>query len=271
MIKTIRGESVPAIGLGTWELRGAECREAVSHALEIGYRHLDTAAAYDNEEDVGRALRTSGLAREEIFLTTKIPPEHLAPPAARRSAENSLRRLGTEYVDLLLIHWPNEEVPLEKTLDLMMELREEEKTRLIGVSNFPPSLLRRALRHSEIFCNQVEYHPFLRQDAVLEIAREHDLLLTAYSPVARGEVLSDGTIMEIAAAHGKSPVQIGLRWLVQQRQVAAIPKSGTPEHQAANLEIFDFELSEEEMERICGLVDEGLRLVDPAWGPDWEQ
>ncbi|MDX1548013.1 MAG: aldo/keto reductase [Rhodothermales bacterium] len=266
---TIQGERVPALGLGTWRLDGDACREAVEHALDLGYRHIDTAQAYENEEPVGRGLAASPVGRGDVFLTTKIWLDNLGPEAVRASTEASLRRLGTDYVDLLLIHWPSDEVPLEETLDALVVLRDEGKTRHIGVSNFTPSLLRRALDHARLFCCQVEYHPFLAQDDLLALCRRHDLLLTAYSPLARGKVQEEDVLREIAEAHGKTPFQVTLRWHLQQDSVAAIPKASSAEHREANFDLFDFALSDAEMERIAGLA-EGRRLIDPDFAPAWE-
>jgi len=265
----IQGRSIPALGFGTFQFEGEACYRGVREALDIGYRHIDTAQMYGNEEEVGRALRDAGLARDEVFLTTKIWRDHLAPEDARRTTVESLDKLGVDAVDLLLIHWPNDDVPLDETLAVMVEMHQEGKTRSIGVSNFPSALLRRALELAPIVCNQVEYHPFLGQETLLGIAREHDLLLTAYSPLARGLVPEDPTLREIGRRHGKSAVQVALRWLIQQPQVAAIPKAATAEHRRANFEIFDFELSEEEMRRIHGL-ERGQRVIDPPFGPDWD-
>ncbi|MDX1419822.1 MAG: aldo/keto reductase [Rubricoccaceae bacterium] len=267
----VQGAAVPALGFGTWRLRGEDGRHAVSVALDAGYRHLDTAQAYDNEREVGRALRESGVSREEVFLTTKVWHDHLKYRDVLRSTDESLDRLGTDRVDLLLVHWPSDDVELEETLDAFQEARERGKTRLIGVSNFPPSLLEQALALVPDLANvQVEYHPFLGQDALLEIVREHGLFLTAYSPIARGEVARAQPIQEIAAVHGKSAVQVALRWLVQQERVAAIPRSSNPEHIRANAEVFDIALSEEEMAAISALA-RGERLVDPGFAPAWEQ
>lgn len=266
--KTIQGVDVPALGFGTFRLAGRACREAVEDALEVGYRHVDTAQAYENEKQVGQALAASGVPRDEIFLTTKIWMDRLEPEDVRVSTEKSLEVLSTDYVDLLLIHWPNEDVPLESSLDAMVRLREEGKTRQIGVSNFTPPLIRRAVRHTSIFCNQVEYHPYLAQDEVLGLAGEHDFLVTAYSPIARGKVSKDETLQEIAAAHGRSAVQVTLRWLLQQPQTAAVPKAAGADHRRHNFEVFDFELSNEEMRRVSSLA-RGDRIVDPVWAPAW--
>lgn len=270
LTKTIQGTPVPSLGYGTWQVTGEACIEGVRHALELGYRHVDTAAIYGNEAEVGEGLRASGVDRDEIFLTTKVWHDDLAPDAVRRSMDASLQRLGTDYVNLVLVHWPNEDVPLGRTLRAFRDVQEAGQARHIGVSNFTPSLLREALEHAPLFCIQVEYHPFLGQQALLELAREHDLLFTAYSPIAKGKVLDEPVLQEIAEAHGRTPVQVTLRWLVQQAQVTAIPRSADADHRAANLDVFDFSLSDEEMQRIFDL-DRGRRLVDPAIAPAWEQ
>lgn len=266
----IEDDSVPALGLGTWQLRGEEATSAVEHALSLGYRHLDTAQAYDNEGAVGRGLARSSVPRDRVFLTTKVWWENLEADDVIRSTEASLRRLGTDHVDLLLVHWPPaEEIPLDEPLTALTTLRTQGKTRHIGVSNFTPDLLKEALTRAPVVCNQVELHPFLQQDELLQLAEENDLLLTAYSPLARGRVLDDATLRRIGANHGKTPTQIALRWLIQHERVAAIPKASDPRHREENLAIFDFELSSEEMEAIRRL-DRGERLIDPEFAPDWE-
>ena len=268
--KEIQGAEVPALGLGTWMLEGRACRESVRDALEVGYRHLDTAQAYGNEEEVGRGLADSGVPRDEVWLTTKLWLENLDHDRAIESARASLRRLGTEYVDLLLIHWPPEGgLSVAEPLRAMRRLQADGLVRHIGVSNFPPSLLDEALDEAEIFCEQVEYHPFLGQDDILQACEEWDLLLTAYSPLARGAVLTDGTLREIGGRHGKSPAQVTLRWLLQQEQVAAVPKAASAEHRRGNFDVFDFELSLDEMEAIHALA-RGQRLIDPEFAPRWE-
>lgn len=269
MNKTFQDVHVPALGFGTWQLEGPACREAVADALGIGYRHIDTAQAYGNEDEVGRAIAESDVERDEIFLTTKISVSNLRPARARTSTEESLRKLGLEYVDLLLIHWPSDEIEPEHTLDVMMELQREGKARHIGVSNFPPALLRRAIDHAPIFSNQVEYHPYLGQQPLLEMCREHDIMLTAYSPIAKGKILQDADLKEIGERYHKTPAQVALRWLLQQPQVTAIPKAASPEHRRANFDVFDFELTGEEMTSINDL-DRRHRLIDPSFAPEWE-
>ena len=242
---------------------------AVRDALELGYRHIDTARAYGNEAQVGQGLHDSGCNRDEVFLTTKLWYSQLSEVGVHDQIEESLRDLRTEYVDLLLIHWPSREVPLAETLGAMLDAREAGRVRHLGVANFPSALLRDALELAPIVCNQVEYHPYLAQPAVLDIARERDLLVTAYSPLAQGGVLRDPVIAQIAEAHGKSPSQVVLRWLLDQPQVAAIPKASGHEHRAANIDVFDFALSDGERGAIAGL-HRGERTIDPAWSPDWD-
>lgn len=268
--REIQGTRVPALGFGTWQLEGDACRDGVEHALALGYRHIDTAQGYDNEEFVGRALAASGVPRDEIFLVTKVMPSNFRADDAIRSSKESLRKLGTDHVDLLLLHWPNPDVPVEETLGALRVLQDEGRVRHLGVSNFPPSLAAQADAAQRIFANQVEYHPFLHQRKLRAQAEELDLLLTAYSPIAKGAVLRDPVLQEIAAEHGKSAVQVTLRWLLQQDRVAAIPKAARAEHRAANLDVFDFELSPAEMTLIHDLEREE-RLVDPAGGPVWER
>jgi 2,5-diketo-D-gluconate reductase B len=262
---------VPALGFGTWQLKGTEARTAVEHALDLGYRHLDTAQVYENEAEVGTGLKASGVDRGDVWLTTKVSPEKLQRRDVIESVEASLRRLGTDYVDLLLIHWPDPEVPIAETLGALQDLRDEGKTRYLGVSNFTPPLVREALEiEPGLITNQVEYHPYLSQEPLLKLLRERGMFLTAYSPIAQGEVMEDEVIQEIAEVHGKTPAQVVLRWHLQQDRVATIPRASSAEHREANFAVFDFELSDEEMERVHGL-DRGERLVDPDFAPDWEE
>jgi 2,5-diketo-D-gluconate reductase B len=263
-----QGVAVPTIGLGTWELRGAACREAVEHALAIGYRHLDTAQAYENEAEVGVAIANSGLARDDIFLTTKVRPRYFQRDELLRSTAASLKALRVEAVDLLLLHWPNREVSLAETLAALHEARAQGMARHVGVSNFNPSMLAQAVAAGPTMTNQIEFHPFLAQHRMLELADQHDLLITAYAPVARGKVNQEPLLHAIGSAYGKSPSQVALRWLVQQPRTVAIPKAASPANQLANLSIFDFELSDDEMTQISALA-RGERLVDNP-DLDWE-
>ena len=266
MYANIQGEEVPVIGMGTYRLIGDDCTRAVEHALEIGYRHVDTAEGYENEEAVGRGLASSGVPRDEIFLTTKIWIGGATSDDVRRKSEACLSRLGTDYVDLLLIHWPTDDMDLPGALEAMVDLHESGKIRHIGVSNFTPALLLEAFKHAPLFCNQVEYHPFLSQDELLSFARQHDMMLTAYSPVAKGRAIKDPTLTEIGRRYGKTSAQVAIRWLVQQENVSAIPKAASAEHRKSNLEIFDFALTPEEMEEIAALA-RNERVVDPEWAP----
>ncbi len=261
-------KEVPAIGLGTWDLRGGACVRAVRDALEIGYRHIDTAEMYENERAVGRGIEESGIPRDEIFLTTKLWTNHLTARAVSKSTEASLKQLGTDYVDLLLIHWPNGSVSLTETLAAMERLREAGKARRIGVSNFTPSMWREALELAPARVNQVEFHPFLNQESLAGFAAERKLELIAYTPLAKGRVGDEPKIVKIAEAHGRTPAQVTLRWLIQHPGVAAIPKAARREHLKENLRVFDFELEESEMRALSSLGKK-LRLVDPDWAPDW--
>ena len=265
----VQDVDVPALGFGTWQIEGADAREAVRDALEIGYRHIDTAKAYGNEREVGEGIRDSGVAREEIWLTTKVPHGEAAPNAVRAAAEGSLKRLGTDYVDLLLLHWPNRDVPLQQTMAALDLLRRDGLARHVGVSNFPAGMLERALESAPLLCNQVEYHPFLGQDRLLGLAADKDLLITAYSPLAHGKVPDDAALREIGEAHGKTAGQVALRWLLDHRNVSPIPKASSHERRVENFDVFDFELSEDERERIAGLPKD-VRTANPPWAPDWD-
>ena len=260
---------IPQIGFGTWRLWGRDCEEAVADALAAGYRHVDTAAMYENEAEVGRGLRAGGADRSEVWLTTKVWRDQLEPEPLRASLEGSLRRLGVEQVELLLIHWPNPEVPLERTLTAMTALREEGKTREIGVSNFPSKLFGEALDLAPVIVNQVEYHPYLSQEAVLRMCAERDVELNAYRPLGKGEVTHDPVLHEIAEVHGKTSAQVALRWLIEQPPVSAVAKSASPERRRENLDVFDFELSPEERARIDALP-KNRRYVNEGWAPEWD-
>lgn len=265
----INHEQVPALGLGTYTLKGQACEEAVADAIAIGYRHIDTARAYENEQAVGQGIRNSGIDREELFITTKLWYTDLMRADVLRATANSLRQLQTDYVNLLLIHWPSDDIPLKETLEALMEVQKQGQARLIGVSNFPPSLLKKAFDMAPIVCNQVEYHPYLGQSALINIVREHGAMLTAYSPIAQGAAQEDATLQAIGKHYGKSPSQVALRWLMQQDNVAAIPRASSHEHRVANFDIFDFSLTDDEMEQIYNL-SRRERLVNPHWAPVWD-
>jgi 2,5-diketo-D-gluconate reductase B len=251
--ETIKGEKVPSLGLGTYRLTGRACTLAVERALAMGYRHVDTAQMYGNEGEVGRGIEAAGVERGEIFLTTKVWPSDFAHDRVIGKTRESLKKLRTDYVDLLLMHWPGDGVPLGETLGAMRELQEEGGVLHVGVSNFSPFLVEEAGQHAEIFCNQVQYHPYRSQDDLREQARKMDYLLTAYTPLSRGGVKDDVALEEIGQAHSKTATQVALRWLVQQEKVSPIPKATSEEHLRENLEVFDFELSGEEMDRVFSL------------------
>ena len=267
------GASIPALGLGTWTLKGDACAELVAHALSIGYRHVDTAAAYGNEEAVGAGLRAAGLARDEVFVTTKVWWKDLAATDLRRSAEASLARLGLDRVDLLLIHWPNPAIPLDETIAALNRARQDGLARHIGVSNFPTALLRQALALSDapLVANQVEHHPYLGQDKVGAACREAGMALVGYCPLHRGGGLfEEPAVAEAARAHGKTPAQVVLRWHVQQAGTVAIPRTTRKERLAENAAIFDFSLSPAEMAAISALDGKGSRLCDYDFSPRWD-
>ena len=266
---TLSGVAMPALGLGTYQLRGDACRAAVAHALGAGYRHLDTAQIYDNEAAVGAGLRDAAVDRDDVFLTTKVWHTALGYDDVLRTTDESLARLGVERVDLLLMHWPTPDVPLQETLDALVAVRDAGKTRLIGVSNTPPAMLRRALSHvPDLATDQVEHHVFLGQPEILDIVRTHGMVLTAYSPVAQGEALRDDAVRDIAAAHGATPAQVALAWLLAQDRVAAIPRSSSAEHREANLAAARLQLSAGDLARLDALPKDH-RLVDPDFAPDW--
>jgi len=248
----IQGEHLPKIGLGTWNMRGDTCYRATLNALKLGYRHIDTAEMYRNEAEVGRALTDSGLDRSEIFLATKVSASHLTHSGVLDAAESSLHRLGIDTIDLYLVHWPSDSIPIEDTMVGMNELVNRGKVRRIGVSNFSVPQLQEAETASaaKIFTNQIEYFIGHPQDSMLGYCQENDILLTAYSPLNRGQLHSSRALEPIAEAHGVTAAQVALRWLIQQDNVAVIPKSAHPARQHENLDIFGFELSSDDMARL---------------------
>ena len=267
------GATIPALGLGTWTLKGDECAQLVADALSTGYRHVDTARMYQNEAAVGAGLRASGVSRDEVFVTTKVWWTDIAPGDLERSAEASLKDLGLDQVDLLLIHWPNPEIPLEASIRALNAARRHGLARHIGVANFPTALLSRAIELSEapLAVNQVEYHPYLDQRKVLGMCRENGLAMVSYCPLFRGGGLFEEKAVEDAAArHGKTPGQIVLRWHVQQQGVIAIPRTTKKARLAENIDIFDFALSAAEMNAISALTRQNKRLCDGDFAPEWD-
>jgi len=265
------GAEIPVIGLGTWRSSGGDVVPAVHAALDVGYRHIDTAVMYSNEVEVGEANRTHSVPRSEIFLTTKIWPDDVARGQMQAATEASLKRLGVDQVDLLLIHWPSPDVPLRAQIEALCKTKRSGLTRHIGVSNFPPLYIEEAARVADepIVANQVEYHPYLDQSALFEVCRKHGIVITAYCPLGRSKLLRDPVVARIAAANGKTPAQVLLRWHVQQPNNIAIPKSSNPERIAENFAIFDFALAPDEMAAISGLARPDGRMVDGVVALDW--
>ena len=267
------GARIPLIGLGTWELRGRSCVRVVEQALRRGYRHVDTAELYDNEREVGEGLRAAGIKRDEVFITTKVWPSHFAPRELERSAQASLTRLQLSYVDLLLLHWPNPQIPLRDTLGALCKVKRMGLARHIGVSNFTVALIEDAVKLAEepLVCNQIEVHPFIDQSKVIAACRRHGMAVVAYSPVARGGASRDKVLSRIGKAHGKTAAQVSLRFLVQSG-IVVIPRTGRLERLSENLAIFDFELSAAEMAEIARLAHRDGRIVDYAYSgsPQWD-
>ncbi len=262
---------LPGIGLGTLGSTDEVGATMVDAALAEGYRYIDTARYYGNEDAVGRGLERSSVARGDVSLTTKLLHPKSSPMTdLAAELEESLRRLRTDYVDLLLIHWPSPEVSLGWALQEFVALREAGKARAIGISNFPSALMTEALGIvPDLANNQVEYHVYLHQERVLEVVREHGMLLTAHTPLARGAVVEDELLLEIAAGHGVGVSQVALRWVIQHERVVAIPGARNVEHLRENLRTLAFTLSEDEMRAIDGL-GRGQRIVDPPHGPEWD-
>ncbi|MCW4114716.1 aldo/keto reductase [Aurantimonas sp. MSK8Z-1] len=266
--------SIPAIGLGTFTLEGAQCADMVARAIEAGYRHIDTARMYGNEREVGQGIRASGIERSALFVTTKVWWTDIGGEDLVPSAEAALEALGLDAVDLLLIHWPNREVPLESSIGALNAAKEQGLTHSIGVANFTSSMFDEAAAMSTapLVCNQVEYHPFLSQEAVLGACARHEAALVAYSPLGRGgDILSNSAVREAAERHGKTPAQIVLRWEIEQDKVAAIPRTSKAERLAENIDIFDFELTEAERDALTALTTRRARLVNPAFAPNWDR
>jgi 2,5-diketo-D-gluconate reductase B len=266
-VKKVKDMEMPILGLGTWQMKGNTCKEAVESALEMGYRHIDTAEIYGNERAVGQGIKKSDVDRDGIFLTTKVQRTNLHHDDLIASVEESLEKLKTNYIDLLLIHWPSEDIPLDESIQAMRELKEQEKVKHIGVSNFTVELLREALEiESSVVCNQVEMHPFNQQQELLKFCQTNGVILTAYSPLAKGKVVGNEKLGEIGGKYDKSSAQVSLRWLIQQENVVAIPKSSKEEHQKENLGALNFHLDEEDMEKISNM-DKNEREINPRFAP----
>ncbi len=261
MLKT--GYRIPVLGMGTWQLSGRKCTEAVEAAIDSGYRHFDTAEAYKNEEYIGHAIKK--IDRSEIFITSKVSPSHFGYEAVLKACRQSLDKLGSEYLDLYLLHWPNDKIRLSETMQAMGELVNRKMIRSAGLSNFDIGRIKKAIDVSPVpICNdQVEYHPFTHRVELPNFCRENDIILTAYSPLARGRVFENSTLQDLAKRHSKTPAQITLRWLTQ-KGIVVIPKASSIEHLKDNMSIADFELSAEEMQMIDNIKAQE-RLIDRSF------
>jgi 2,5-diketo-D-gluconate reductase B len=264
---TINSINIPRIGFGTYKLTGADGQKAIEEALAIGYRHLDTARMYKNEEEVGKAIANSGIAREDIFITTKVWPTEFSNVVA--AAEDSLRKLKVDRVDLLLLHWPSDPESNKTAVAALNDIVRNGYARSVGVSNFNIEQLELARPEAPIICNQVEYHPYLSQAKLLAYLREYDMFLAAYRPLAIGKVATDETLLAIGDKYKKSAGQVTLRWMMQQDSVVALPKSSHKDRIIENLDIFDFELSEEEMTAINALARHE-RVTEQQLGAKWD-
>jgi 2,5-diketo-D-gluconate reductase B len=267
------GAAIPKIGLGTWQLRGEQCAGIVAAALRLGYNHVDTAQGYANEEFVGEGLKASGMPRDRVFITTKVRPDRMAEGDLQRSVDESLSKLGVAQIDLLLLHWPNPDIPLAGTIRALNAVKRDRRARHIGLSNFTTRLLDEAWRLTEepFAAEQIEYHPYLDQAKMLSALRRHGMATIAYCPIALGKVAGDPDIEAIAAAHGRSAAQVTLRWLIQQPDVIAIPKTARLERLKENLDVFNFVLTGAEMAKLSALTRPGSRNVnEPQWVPEWD-
>ncbi len=263
---------IPACGLGPGSRRAAERARVAAAAWGAGVRHSDAAGVYDTEEAVGRGIRAARVPRDEVFVTSKVWPSHLRDGALQHAAEESLKRLGLDHLDLYLIHWPSNEVPVQEAIGALNEVRTRGLARAIGVANFPVRLIEEAVAASEapLATNQVEYHAHLDQTPVLEACRRHGMSVTAYCPLGRGTILDEPVLAEIAEAHGRPPAPVLLRWLIQQEGVIAIPKTANPDRLEENLGAGAFSLTDNEMARIFALKRPDGRLVRMAGEPEWD-
>ncbi|MEH3110896.1 MAG: aldo/keto reductase [Agrobacterium cavarae] len=267
------GANIPALGFGTFRMPEEDVHRILPQALKLGFRHVDTAQVYKNEAAVGDAIAKSGVSRGDIFLTTKVWVDQYKHDDFIRSVDESLTKLKTDYVDLLLLHWPKSDVPLAERIGALNELHKAGKVRNIGISNFNVALMEDSVRLSDapIANNQIEYHPYLDQTKVIEAARKHGISITAYYLMADGKVPKDEVLRDIGAKHGKTAAQVALRWAVQQPDVIALSKTATESRLPENFDIFDFDLSDEEMKAIFALAKTDGRIVNPGHlAPDWD-
>lgn len=265
------GARIPMVGFGTMTLKENVCIDAVKSALQMGYDHLDTAWFYGNEKEVGEGLRQSGVARDKVFICTKVRETHLMPDKFQQSVNESLANLKLPYVDLLLIHWSNKDIPLSTSIGALCKAKKDGFARHVGVANFTTAMLDEAwkLTSEPLVCNQIEVHPFINQDKVIAASKKHGMAVVAYCPIARGKVPGAEVLERIGKAHGKSSAQISLRFLAQ-RGLVAIPRTATPAHQKANIDIFDFKLTDAEMAELDALKANHMRVVNPPHAPVWD-
>ena len=265
------GLDMPKLGLGTWRMKGAECTAAVQGALGLGYRHIDTAEMYGNEEAVGEALAHGGVPRNEVHVTSKVWYENLGADAMQRSVDASLTKLRTDYLDLYLIHWPSPGMDLPDAIHNLMRVKEQGKARAIGVSNFPVALLRRAVEEigAPIACNQFEYHVLLGQSSLAEYCHGQGVAVAAYAPLAQGRLAQFEELQAIAQKHAATPAQVALKWLLDQPGTAAIPKAARPESQQANLDALRIRLDDTDRAAIA-MLPKTQRFVNPGWAPVWD-
>ena len=274
-MRTAGKANIPVLGLGTWQSTGQDCVAVVKKALEMGYEHIDTAQAYDNEKEVGQGIKQSGVARDKFFLTTKIFPDDMKfqPEKLAEAAKRSLENLDTDYVDLLLLHWPDDRVPLSETIPALCELQKQGLTRHIGVSNFNIADIIEAEKYADvpIVVNQVEFHPFIKQNTLQTFLNNHHILLEAYSPLARGDVFDNDIIKEIADKHKVTPAQISLAWILSDKHRVAIPKTSNPDHLQGNLDAIKVELSADELDKLGSLArSDGRKIEHPDYSPVWD-
>ncbi|MBB5423757.1 2,5-diketo-D-gluconate reductase B [Paraburkholderia sp. JPY158] len=267
-----RGElAIPRLGFGTFRMPGNDCQPVVESALEVGYRHIDTAEMYQNEESVGAAIASSGVARDELFVTTKVWHENLEPNALRRAFATSLEKLRLDFVDLYMIHWPSRDMNLGAVLETLVHLKEAGLARGIGVCNFNMPLIKAAVEDigAPIACHQLEYHPFLDQTAMLAYLRSKNIPLVAYAPLAQGRAASDSTLARIGSKHGATAAQVAIAWLLDQDGVIAIPKAQRRESQQANLDALAVRLDDDDRQAIAALRKD-QRYVVPPFAPQWD-
>lgn len=266
--------NMPCVGLGTMLYPEPEkAVDLIKYALDYGYTHIDTARKYGSENWVGEAIKLSNISRDNLWVTTKVTEDNAKPDDFRKSLETSLSALNLDYVDLLLIHWPSRSVPIKDTVRALNDAKEEGLALNIGISNFTVPLIEEAARYSksELFCNQIEYHAYINQDKVLDACDKYGILVTCHVPLARGEILNDPIIKSIADKHNKSPAQIALKWLLQQSRISVVPRALSYKEIEENINIFDFNLSTDDMSQISTLRSNNLRIVNPeVRRPIWD-